>query len=1456
VANSPKNKQHKLIVKLTIVVVILTIVFGGVFATKSKTAQAFDFNQGIFNIFKIPFDVLGKVYEQVNKAYEKLGALGFREGLRKMVSNIAVDTATYIATGDKGQAPMFQTSFADYIKEEGDAFLADSLNNELKTRWGVDLCQPYDPLFKVNLDIYAREYVRKTKPSCTFTKMWEQVQDARKLKLVDMPTYSEIFNPNGNQLGIFLNVTGQVQEGQRNKERLAVLRLQVQDGWKAVRSKITGKIKTPAIFSKIMGTKPFDMAFDEQSVFTGELTADFIGPFANTLVSKLMSQYKQGLLDDKGRASSGLGGAYGPSFGGSLEQAARDRFADLGNPDYNFGGPFKLINELTCDNEESQYTCTINTQMRIAITHEPHYTVREALDMGYLIGNQAFGYNEDKSGGTDDIEDGIYSYRSLVVLRKYRIIPVGWELAAEYFAKYDNSGVKLTLDYLISKYNDKNSPYYRLVDEDWVLKAPETICEKKGPGELLASEPTLIPYDSNNDNVINELDEPRVLVVRKDYCADERSCIKEGDQGCEYYGYCTEEKPVWDIRGEKCEAVFNSCKSYTSRGGSQISYLYNTLQGTVECDSTSVGCREYCSEWDTDPAVNNWACTVSDTDNRIYMNRTAGDSECREDQEGCSRFVRVSSNPNFDLGNVSSYEDYDGYLKVNMRKAPDYYECEGYALEMSSSDSAACEAAGNFWRNDIEKCVESGHEECSNFAIHCEEVDEGCQFYSPVSYSGSRVPGITTDQDTCFEQCVGMKTYMEQESFLDLNSRYVSFMASTAKSCPARDDGCEEFTNVEEGSAGESRMYFSEIRSCVLPSSTGTDTYYTWQSTAEEGNQLRSWTLLKTNDGGDYPCTNTAVNSSGDVSCTDNTEGAHICTVGSTDPDLNPVYNPDCVEFTTTSGGSYWMKFSRIVQSDSDCVPMRRTYDQNVYLINTGKSKTCSSSSVGCREYKGPQANNITNIVESNFESGTQGWSGGATSPESVTANGNSFAASEDKIYTDVSGSVHEGRSYKLSFWAKSRGGNSSITQIYFSDSVDTANANSTFSSSETDLTDNWDNYVFDLTFFNREVLSQEYLVIDAGGDFYIDNIILTETKDDLYLIRGSWVTPSECTAMVGCEEYRDNNGNSHYLKSFDRLCRDELVGCEKMVDMNNSREPGEQPDNGTFPGGVTVEADAEIYLVYNRDKVCREVGCTKLGRVEPDRDNTKIHFEIKYLVVDADDFDRQSSPLCDVSELWCEEYEAVGDNTLDHFKDPNVYTCEYVQGDDGEYRWYKVGDNNAACPGLGSYPTISDYIDSAGSDLGGLYCVGGRSMVDGNVISNTCLADSDCVDYASMDPSGGKCSDWVATCPSSFDQCTEYQDPTTPSGCDVVSVNAEPYPGVDSDAPHCDYYYYKSNTIDTTCREINFEEGCRGFHDPYGGADNYFSTKRCSDDTTRECDNDSDCFDSSGGSLGKCVYK
>jgi hypothetical protein len=303
-------------------------------------------------------------------------------------------------------------------------------------------------------------------------------------------TLPHIFRPDQNPLGMFLtaNVETQAAAEAKKQEEKDILNF---SSILPLRSLISGKTKTPGSVTTDTANKKLnpDDAVTKQ---TGSPVADAIGIFTNTLTSKLIERiFKGGLVDDKGNSKSFISpGTISQSSDGVL--AARNRFASLAQVSFGSGGGIDILNELSsCPVDVSVVTetslgvvqpnnCALDPSFRQAI--EEHLTVREALKRGLLSDQKTFGF--DANGREPAFGNG-YSYRSMVILRKYRIIPVGWELAAQHIRDYEKQNVNLSA--IVNKFDDPTSPYYRLVDPSWVLKAPENICRRTGFGNTITS---------------------------------------------------------------------------------------------------------------------------------------------------------------------------------------------------------------------------------------------------------------------------------------------------------------------------------------------------------------------------------------------------------------------------------------------------------------------------------------------------------------------------------------------------------------------------------------------------------------------------------------------------------------------------------------------------------------------------------------------------------------------------------------------------------------------------------------------------------------------------------------------------------------------------------------------------------------------------------------------------------
>jgi len=312
--------------------------------------------------------------------------------------------------------------------------------------------------------------------------------------------FSKSLNPQATEFGAYLSILDQAKLEAAANEKATEFAQGLAGEFKPVTSKISGLVKTPATFLRGAGTSLFGKSIDPYLVQTGSIVADAVGIFTNTLASKLIERYIFGIDDEKSARQASGGGIFGGSAAGI--SAAKIRFADLKKTSYSVGGEIDILSKLSsCPDlkDPTPDTCVIDSGFQTAISQE--ITVREALDEGLLDGTKTFGF--DLSGNEPEYYNG-YPYRSLVILRKYRIVPVGWELAAKYINKYARGNYSLNT--LIAEYDNPNSPFYRLIDPNWVLKVPALYCKKQGAGPKVMLSSAVRSEDTNQDGAVDKTD--------------------------------------------------------------------------------------------------------------------------------------------------------------------------------------------------------------------------------------------------------------------------------------------------------------------------------------------------------------------------------------------------------------------------------------------------------------------------------------------------------------------------------------------------------------------------------------------------------------------------------------------------------------------------------------------------------------------------------------------------------------------------------------------------------------------------------------------------------------------------------------------------------------------------------------------------------------------------------------
>ena len=769
--------------------------------------------------------------------------------------------------------------------------------------------------------------------------------------------------------------------------------------------------------------------------------------------------------------------------------------------------------------------------------------------------------------------------------------------------------------------------------------------------------------------------------------------------------------------------------------------------------------------------------------------------------------------------------------------------------------------------------------------VSCTAADVGCQGYTPTA-GGSEIYGQILDSNRCSADKVGCANFtLEPITGVPPRSGgQVQIVAPKGQICSAADVGCEEYTNLDEvARGGEGKEYFKSVKQCLKPSqvqpadptSPATSaTYYTWVGDAKLGYVLRSYDLVKsdvaTAPGQFAPCTNLTIEPVGQKPRCD--DGSRIDTSAICNA-ANFANNPDCAQYYDSALVVYYRLRSKTVTITDDCHPYRNTVDQGgtrkdlVYYLSTKENLTCSAQAAGCRAYTGNASGTTRQVMNDTFESnGTANWVGGEATNASVNVGGHSMlirqsGPSSASVTKDgfLKNQFFANRSYMVSFTAAATNTTTPTLQVKLgtlSGTTFTPDVTLPGSAVVNGWNENitppgpeWHTYTLGPIVLPADLPNAQLaFVISAGGDAYVDNVVLTEVNDHVYLI--STNVPQCSAAEVGCSAYKNRKGSTDYLTSFNRLCSEQVVGCEAMIDTRNSTTPAAQTVKG-----VTTPADTVVTMVNNPATYCSAAskGCTAVGQAIYAPDQKLIGYQSVYLINDPD---RHSADICRNEELSCQAY-TTSSNTTVYFKDPGQQVCDYRTGGDGAGQWYITGTTTlcptvtpplvgrpvgascaAVCRGRCSLNTSLTCTQNADCGSAGGTCNGGGDRLGktcqtntdcpGATATNGCTGDvsqngniddgsghgivGQCSTNADCSYSGNTCVYVAGSCSAQENGCTEYRDPTDPVSCR-------------SECPLSLSLGGSADMVDGACKRTQCQDGDRVGQNCHNDAD-------CTDDT------------------------
>lgn len=1373
-----KNKQS---FSSKVKLALMTLVVSVSLVIPTKPALA---GQPVIDVAAIANAIIQFVQENaadaVREAALDAAAVFWNNGVQTFINQLVRETAIWVASGDEGQKPLlFTNDWGSYLSlAVADATAATAIAFADSAGLG-NIC--VSPQVAIEIIIPQLDINVGRGPRCSLDDL-RNSWDVTDPKFLENFTLS--FRTNQNDLGIAVNFLGTLEQ-QKAKEKEKAKEERRKSVFKTVKDGISEFTKTPAplVEQKVLESGP--LAGTTTLEFTGRPVADAVRIFTATLAGQYLQQLKSGFFsladvfetDARLRALQTLDSELitSPPGGASAEAT----FADLLTPDIIQVNSFDVVSELSiCPTEVKYaglYNCTIDSGFVQALQGgvNGYYTVQEAVNEGLLHGDWVFGYSEPGAGIEPSYLNG-YAFSNMKKMRQLRIIPVGWEMAA---TRARQLGLTVTLQDVLDAYEGPDgvaSPFYHLVDPQWVLRVPEIRCGAQVPGQLF---------------LVGSSD-------RLSTCVDIQDCVAFGADGaCLSWGYCTHDKKTWDFPGQRCDEVFATCDQYFERGQGQSDnyWLGDTL--TYEgCNADTAGCTWYSVAQNS---VGEW-----DSSNRVYLSDKA--QVCDEDAAGCREYIRMGNGSN--LLRNSSFEDDGGHNyqlgqgdQQQDNSIPDGWSPRQASVSLDDTDSQSgvnsvvlsAVSGGNclpglqyqapigsfevaqpytlsgFVRTDnpaprplqlafqnLNFTIEQATSEWQSFAFTftmpatsseytmvlganggdcsdlniggqvfydslqlergtastnykdygsenivylqnapaCTFEEVGCLEYEPVNDNlGSNVTGIVTGADLCPEECNEYFTYEQKETNTE-PTRFVNFIADSAAKCSAEAVGCEEYTNLDTvAEGGEGREYYTSIRHCERPSGDCA-TFFTWEGSDTTGFQLMNFSLY--------------------------TDGGVPRTVdGSTDCDPQ---NANCRELIAEDGTRYLRDITKTITCSNQCKPLRSRAglvnqqecedklgswdalsERCIFQAILEESITCGQQELGCREYVGNTGYNVEVVYSDDFEGqALDGWVSGVLSTESTEVGGHSLRLGQE------AGSINElayrelprfenGKNYTISFIAKSTVSDFIDVNVYLGDLF----TQETRAGGFVTRNRNWNEYtVGPIQLADDAIvpaLAFEVIGTTAQQDrvsLFFDNIVIREIQDSIYAIKDSWETPASCDtnpplengsasrSMVGCQEYRIENApgaDSLFIKSFTRLCSEDKVGCEALIDTHNSSTPYREIFQEGDEAEFIVPSDNVTFLVNNDEYECRasEKSCMELGKPTFDQDNNILEFESVFLKNDPDLYD---TILCPGGALSCKEYQK-SDASIVYAKDPGLQQCEYREVPNSfpvRFAWFKLDDD------------------------------------------------------------------------------------------------------------------------------------------------------------------------------------
>ncbi len=856
----------------SILLIVLFFVFGlftprNTFALVVSDPGAVIQRQAIATGEIVRAEVKTSFWEEMTHA--GMGAL--MNGITNFVKKITRDAAIYIGTGGKGEgALIYQNDPGKYFLEASGDAVGEAIGNFSSSAFGINICKIPDPRLNVKFQLGLEQLFGvgggKSAGACSWQDLknsWGDIENVLEERYGPgmRNIASEVFNAElsveGSDFGIGLASIAEITKIKALAEENARIQRIIGEGVKDVKSAISGYIVTPSHLLKKeieMVSISHNVDFSASQVAGVYASGLYLLPataaitFISTLAEEGLKRLKEGLFPEPVPSVEGSGNNYYAKNIINRKKQIEQAFNYLRIPSITQIDNYPILSEYSaCPEHPGLNNCVIEQGMRQAIeraSRSTPFTIRDAMKEG-LIHSEWLLISPRRNIDNTNVREcyiNKYCYSNIQKLRKIRVLPLGFEIAA---LKSDPDN-PWTLGDVVDGFNDCNAegesdsehPYCHLIDPNWVIKITPVRVATEVYGPILQSS---------------------ISNVRKKERVDIQTCVARGVDGeCASWGYCTREQNTWIMPGGKCPSYYTTCSGFRNRITNEATnYLKNTLDYGM-CDEASTGCLAFVTERVNGNFVRvGTSAGLSYEDTRLRY-KLAGRAQvlnfnnkvetCSPTDVGCTALYgadRGGGSQFSKLDLLTNRESSTGtYRKSNKISDVLYLKVAPADLGCYDTDPTTPQTERPVTRQEAISRYHS-NSRCASFAPACVEAEVGCNKYTD-KLSGEVIPGVVRSANFCNSLCLGYDTFKQERSNFEAEKFPLYFIPKNGASCSEFVVGCDAFTNIDEASAGGERVdYFSYLRYCEKPTGTNSRPFFSWEGSLREGFVLRRHQLLQ-----------------------------------------------------------------------------------------------------------------------------------------------------------------------------------------------------------------------------------------------------------------------------------------------------------------------------------------------------------------------------------------------------------------------------------------------------------------------------------------------------------------------------------------------------------------------------------------------------------------------------------